>query len=66
MGGKSAFRNWHVEAYLEGRADEIPADLLPKVKEIAERRVAESAQLTDVPADASDGQEKRPAGWGEV
>lgn len=37
---KSTFKNWHVDAYLEGRIDEIPAEALPFVKLAAEGREA--------------------------
>ena len=38
MGTKSGFQIWHVDADLVGRLDEIPAEVLPIVKDIAERR----------------------------
>lgn len=35
---KSHFKNEWVEAYLEGKLDEIPAEALETVKDIASRR----------------------------
>jgi hypothetical protein len=35
---KSEFSNWMVDAYLEGRLDEIPESVLPVVRDVAERR----------------------------
>lgn len=35
---KAAFRGWMIDAYLEGRIDEIPAHLLEVVADIARRR----------------------------
>jgi hypothetical protein len=43
MGTKSPFQNWHIDAYLEGRLDEVPAEALPIVKDIAERRTKAAA-----------------------
>lgn len=33
-----AFKNWMIDAYLEGRLDEIPAECLDAVKDVAARR----------------------------
>jgi len=58
---KSAIRNWHLEAYREGRIDEIPEHLLPLVKAAVEglRPLA-----IERPADASDEPVKKTAkGW---
>lgn len=50
----STFSNHHVEAYLEGRLQDIPEDILPIVKDIAERRSkAQEAPTLDHAADAS-------------
>lgn len=47
------FRNWMIDAYLEGRADEIPAEALPVVKDIAGRRVG-NAELRHITEELKD------------
>jgi hypothetical protein len=54
---KSPFRNEHIELYLQGKLDEIPAESLPYAKAAAEARVGAKPQSIDLPADASEEQE---------